>query len=189
MTAALLARVIFWLWFGAAILAGNALLLQRISPPAVPALVFFLAALLLLVYFRIPPVRAWVDALRLRTLILLHAARYAGLVFLYLYHREQLPFAFAVPGGFGEIAVATFALPVALAPLTDAGRLRATRIWNIAGLANILFILVTAIQLSLEDPGEIRALTYLPLSLLPTFLAPLIIATHVIIHVRVSADE
>ncbi|MEY4941036.1 MAG: hypothetical protein RIQ93_2771 [Verrucomicrobiota bacterium] len=188
MTAAILVRLVFWFWFGAAILAGNALLLQQVSPPAVPALVFTLAALLLLLYFRIPPLRAWVQTVPLRTLVLLHVARYAGLVFLYLHHRGQLPFAFAVPGGFGEIAVATFALPVALAPLSDSARLRATRIWNIAGLANILFILVTAIQISLEAPAEIRALTYLPLSLLPTFLAPLIIATHVIIFIRATED-
>jgi hypothetical protein len=32
-----------------------------------------------------------------------------------------------------------------------------------------------------------RALTYLPLSLLPTFLVPLIIATHVMLFLRLRA--
>jgi hypothetical protein len=47
---------------------------------------------------------------------------------------------------------------------------------------------VTAIQTSLDAPADMRPLTYLPLSLWPTFLAPLILATHVVIHQRVRPE-
>lgn len=185
MTAALLVRVCFWLWFAAAVFAGHSLVLQRLPAPVVPGMIFTLTALLLLAYFRLAGIRAWVDALPLRALVLLHVTRFVGIVFLVLYHRGQLPYAFAVPGGIGDIVIATFALPVALAPLEDSARLRATNIWNVAGLADILFVVITAIRLNLADPAEMQALTHLPLSLLPTFLVPLLIATHVIIFTRI----
>ena len=51
---------------------------------------------------------------------------------------------------------------------------------------DILLVVISATRINLTTPGELRALTHLPLSLLPTFLVPLIIATHVIIFVRTS---
>ena len=94
--------------------------------------------------------------------------------------------AFAVPGGIGDIVVATFALPVALAPLAESSRLRAIYIWNVVGLVDTTLVVVTAARLNLADPSQLHALTHLPLSLLPTFLVPLIVATHVIIFARVA---
>ncbi len=189
MPAALLARVFLWLWFIAALLAGRALLLQRLPPFAVPAAVVSLSGLLLLVYFCIAPLRAWVDAIDLRRLVLLHITRFVGIAFLVLYQRGELPYAFAVPGGIGDIIVATFALPVALAPLAPALRQRAMRIWNVVGLVDILLVIITAARLNLADPAQMHALTELPLSLLPTFLVPLIVATHVIIFARLARDQ
>lgn len=183
---ALVVRLIFWVWFGAAVVAGHSLWLQRLPPAGVPVVIFGLSALLLYAYVRLAPVRQWIDAVDLRTLVLLHVTRFIGVIFLILYHRGQLPYAFAVPAGIGDIIVAAFALPVALAPLEWTSRLRAISIWNIAGLIDILLVVGTAARLNLEDPDQLRALTQLPLSLLPTFLVPLIIASHVVLYVRVA---
>ncbi|MBI5766556.1 MAG: hypothetical protein HZA93_02090 [Verrucomicrobia bacterium] len=182
-------RIILWLWFIAALLAGRALLLQRLAPPAVPALVFGLAGFVLYLYFRVPALRAWVDALDVRSLVLLHVTRFVGIYFLILYRRGELPHDFAVNGGIGDIVVATLALPVALAPLSAATRQRALMIWNVVGLIDILLVAATAARLNLENPAQMRALTHLPLSLLPTFLVPLIIATHVVIFVRLARAQ
>jgi hypothetical protein len=152
----------------------------------VQAVIFGLTALVLSSYFRLGPVRRWVDALDLRTLVLLHTTRFVGIYFLILHERGELPRAFAVPGGIGDIIVATMALPVALAPLDDAGRLRAIRIWNVVGFVDILMVIITATRINLSTPGQLRPLTYLPLSLLPTFLVPLILATHLIIFARTA---
>ena len=189
MPTALVVRLVFWLWFGAAFFAGQQLLLLRLPALAIPALVIGLTTLLLLAYFRFGPVRTWVDALDLRALVLLHVTRFVGIYFLVLYRRGQLPYDFAVPGGIGDIIVATLALPIALAPLADTTRQRAIRIWNIIGLVDIALVLLTAPRLNLADPAHLRALTYLPLSLLPTFLVPLIIATHVVIFVRLARNQ
>ena len=58
--------------------------------------------------------------------------------------------------------------------------------WNVIGLIDLVFVLFTAARLNLADPSQLRALTYLPLSLLPTFLVPLLLATHIILFLRLN---
>jgi hypothetical protein len=186
MPTALVVRLVFWLWLGAAFVAGQQLVLQRLPPVAIPVCVLGLAAVLLLSYFRLAAVRAWVDALDLRTIVLLHVTRFVGVYFLVLYRRGLLPYDFAVPGGIGDIIVAVLALALVLVPLTPATSDRAIRIWNIIGFVDICLVVLTAVRLNLANPFQMRALTYLPLSLLPTFLVPLILATHVIIFTRLA---
>ena len=186
MPTALVVRLVFWLWLGTAFFAGQQLFLQRLPPFGIPAVVLGLSALLLLAYFRLTAVRAWVDALDLRTIVFFHVTRFVGIYFIVLYQRGLLPYDFAVPGGIGDIIVATLALVVVFAPLADASRERAIRIWNVVGLVDIALVVLTAARLNLANPLQMRAMTYLPLSLLPTFLVPLIIATHVIIYARLT---
>jgi hypothetical protein len=186
MPTALVVRLIFWLWLGTAFFAGQQLLLQRLPPFGLPAVVLGLSAVLLLAYFRLATVRAWVDALDLRTLVLLHVTRFVGLYFIVLSRRGLLPYDFAVPGGIGDIIIATLALVVVFAPLADASRARAIRIWNVIGLIDITLVVLTATRLNLANPLQMSAMTYLPLSLLPTFLVPLLIATHLIIYARLT---
>lgn len=186
MPTALVVRMVFWTWLGAAFFVGQQLLLQGLPPLAIPACVLGLTAVLLFSYFRLAAVRSWVDALDLRTLVLLHVSRFIGIYFLILYRRGVLPYDFAVPGGIGDIIVAALALAIVVVPLSTVTGERMIRIWNIIGLVDIALVVLTAARLNLADPIQMRALTYLPLSLLPTFLVPLIIATHVIIYVRLT---
>ena len=81
---------------------------------------------------------------------------------------------------------ATPTFPQGRQPPLPALRLRAINIWNFIGLIDILMVVITAARLGLADPVSMRALTVLPLSLLPTFLVPLIIATHVVIFARLA---
>ena len=184
MTTPLAIRTTLWLWLTAALLAGRLLLLQRVPMPAVQGILFGVTALLVLAYRASALWRTWADALPLRGLVLLHVTRFVGFYFIWLYRRGELPYAFAVPGGLGDIAVATLALVAALAPFAPATRLRAITICNVVGLIDIAMVVMTAARLGLADPSSMRALTYLPLSLLPTLLVPLIIATHVLIFAR-----
>jgi len=95
--------------------------------------------------------------------------------------------AFAVPGGWGDIIVA----PLALGLLGVAGELEPRRwfvgLWNTLGLIDILFVVATASRLAIADPESMNALLHLPLSLLVTFLVPLIIADHVVVFWRIAA--
>lgn len=188
MSADLIVRLIFWLWFAGAAAAGHFLLLQRVPPAAVPALALALAGLLLMAYFRIRPLRAWVDALDLRSLVLVHVTRFVGIYFLALYQRGELPRAFAVSGGMSDIIIATGALIVAFASLETGSRQRAIVIWNVMGFIAALISLFTLTRINLSDPTALSALTHLPLSFLPTMLVPLILTTHVIMFVRIARD-
>ncbi len=118
----------------------------------------------------------------------MHGSRFVGIYFLVLHKRGQLPYAFAVPGGWGDILVAVTA--VAVAVLADPARpsgCAALLAWNVLGLADILFVVTTAGRLGSADPASMSALLRLPLSLLPTFLVPIIIATHILMLVRLLA--
>jgi hypothetical protein len=125
----------------------------------------------------------------LRAVVALHLTRFVGIYFLALFRRGELPFAFAVPGGWGDILVATLALLLLSvgAPRTG-GRRLIYATWNLIGLVDLLFVVVTAARLGLTEPESMRALTRLPLSLLPTFLVPLLLASHLLIGVRLARD-
>jgi hypothetical protein len=189
MPTALVVRLVFWLWLGAAFVVGQQLLLQRLPTFAIPLIVIGLSGLLILSYFRLSAVRRWVDSLDLRTLVFFHVSRFVGIYFLVLYNRGALPHDFAVPGGIGDIIVATGALCLVFIPLTELALHRLVRIWNIVGLVDICLVVLTAARLNLENPYQMRAFTYLPLSLLPTFLVPLIISTHVVIFHRLNRPQ
>jgi hypothetical protein len=182
-------RVTVWLWLIAALIAGRFGLLTRFLGPGLQILLLGLTAAILLLYFKMAALRTWIDSLDPRALVLPHVTRFVGFYFLVLYQRGELPYAFAVPSGWGDILVAALVLPVCLLPLADATRRSALTIWNVFGFVDILMVLATAARLGLQDPAQLRALTYLPLSLLPTFLVPLILATHVVLFVRLSRES
>jgi hypothetical protein len=174
--------VIGLVWLAIATGAGTAGPLPVFAPPFV---VFGLAALVLAAGWFLGGFRAWLAAIDARWLVSLHLTRFVGAYFLYLYARGELPYAFAVPGGLGDIAVAILAALLLLwGPPRDARRRVAYLAWNTLGLVDILFVVVTAARLGLADPASMAALLRLPLSLLPTFLVPLIIASHVILGLR-----
>jgi hypothetical protein len=182
----MLIRLVLWAWFLAALLVGQLGLLQNLPGAALSGLMLGLTGLLLAVCFGFPSIRAWAKTIDLRVLVLLHVSRLIGVVFLILYQRGQLPYALAVPGGWGEIVVAVLALGLAFLPLPASLHRRAIIIWNTFGLVEILLLVASAVRLGSTQPWYLRAVRFLPCSMLPTFLVPLIIATHIIIYVRLS---
>ena len=181
-------RIAIWIWLIAALFVGNSTLLQRLPMPAMQGILLGLTAVCLALYFKVQGLRAWVDRLDLRALVLLHITRFVGFYFLILYRRGELPYAFAVPGGWGDIIVASLALFVCFLPMQESSRRRAITIWNVIGFVDIAMVVITAGRLGLQNGLQMRALTDLPLSLLPTFLVPVIITTHIIIFFRLRRD-
>lgn len=189
MSTALVVRFVFWIWILAAVAVGYTGTLARLPMQVVPALVLGLTAALVLAYRKISAFRTWIDALDIRALVSLHVTRFVGAYFLVLYQRGELPYSFAVPGGVGDIAVAIAALAILCIPMSEERRLRLISIWNVVGLVDILLVVFTAARLVLSGNQELRILTFLPLSLLPTFLVPLIISCHLAIFSRIRQME
>ncbi len=160
-------------WFLLALLVGKLGLLGAAPAGAVQLTILVLTALTL-VFFR-----RWAMGLEIQHLLLFHTTRLVGLFFIYLYSRGRLPYEFAIPAGWGDILVAA-AVPVVL--MLNENWL--IQIWNALGMADILFVVITASRLTMQNAGSMRELTHLPLSLLPTFLVPLIIASHVVIALQ-----
>ncbi len=188
MNTPLAVRICVWTWLIAAMLVGHYRLLQGLPMPAIQGGLFGLTGILLGLYFRVRSLRAWFDGLDLRALVLLHVTRFVGFYFLLLYRRGELPREFAMPAGWGDNLVAAFALGVVFWPMSAAARRRAITIWNVVGLVDILLVVMTAARFGLTEPWRLMSFTVLPLSLLPTFLVPLIIATHVIIFLRLRRE-
>ena len=181
---ALFVRAALWLWFFTASIGGYFLVLQRLAPTALPGVMGALTALVLYLYFRFPGLRDWVDALDPRALVQIHLTRFVGVYLLFLFNRGELPYAFAVPAGIGDIIVAILSLGLIAVPLDDARLRRFLTIWNVVGFFDIILLVVSVTRISLADPDQLRALTRLPLSLLPLFLVPLMLSTHIMIFAR-----
>ena len=156
------------------------------SAPAVAATVWTLTALALFACWKISPIRVWALNVDLRWLVLFHVTRlFAGAYFLLLCQRGQLPCGFARTAGWGDIVIAVLAVAVVGAMRTEFAKpLLLT--WNTLGLIDIIFVVFSALRFGLKDWQSMHALRELPLSLLPTFLVPMIIASHVLIFVRLA---
>ncbi len=157
--------------------------MAELRPPAPQVVLLGLTLALILAYNLSRSFRDWTSQWNLRALVALHLTRFVGLYFLVLNDRGELPRAFALPAGLGDIAVATLAL-ILITRRPTAERRRLYFLWNSLGLIDILFVVATAARLSLRDPASMAALLRLPLSLLPTFLVPCIIVSHLLIFVR-----
>ena len=172
-------------WYALAIFAGGSGFTLRMVPPLPQIVLFGLVVLLLLLYWLSQSFRKWVLSVNIKLLVAVHLTRFVGFYFLFLYSRGQLPYDFAVLGGWGDIIVATAALLVILlATLVGKSGWIICLVWNLIGLVDILFVIATAARLTIADPQSMSELLKLPLSLLPTFLVPILIFTHIIIFIR-----
>jgi len=150
------------------------------SPAPPPLIAVGLTVTGLVAYAASGRVTSWVCAVPLSALVGIHLIRFVGAWFIVLYRRGELPFAFAVPGGWGDILAAASAAALLLGaiPAETRARRSAVLVWNALGLLDILYVVTTAARLYLANPEQLAPLTRLPLSLLPTFLVPLIVLSH-----------
>jgi hypothetical protein len=177
-------------WLGLAILAGATGALIQLPFPGTQLIIFTLVGATIGAALSVPALRAWVEALPLRALIGINAARFVGISFLVLAARGRLAPVFAARAGWGDIAVAIVALILVAAgdPRTRLHR-GIVHVWNAVGALDLVVAIATATAITLRGsvPG-IAPLLSLPLVVVPTFFVPLFLANHVVIFLRLRAE-
>jgi hypothetical protein len=159
------------------------------APPFINPLVIWSCLIAFLVLrTRTPALRAYLQTVDLRPLVLFHLTRVvAGAGFLVLHQRGQLIGDLALRAGWGDIAVGLTA-PLAVLALsvdTPAGR-RGALLWNVLGVLDILMVLAGVQRLLFFSgtPEALAPMTRFPYSLLPLFVVPLVLITHFTVMVR-----
>lgn len=175
------------IWFVIACIAGYTGAVKNVLPPLI---IFTIVVVLILMSVFAGSFRSWVCSIPLNNLVAIHLTRFVGFYFLYLYGKGVLPYEFAVYGGWGDIAVAALALTLIV--LSADGVVKSPVyyfLWNMFGLIDILFVVGIAAKLFFANPENMAELIRLPLSLLPTFLVPIIIFSHLVIFYRLKKKD
>jgi hypothetical protein len=130
--------------------------------------------------------RQYLYRLNPRTLTLAHAWRVNGVVFLILSAYGLLPLPFALPAGLGDMAIGITAPWVAskwtASRFSNREQKSGFILWQILGIADLVIAVTIGTTISLFDqsgPG-MGPMTVLPLSLVPTFIVPLLLMFHVV---------
>lgn len=121
-------------------------------------------------------------------LICWHAIRAPiGAGFLAMASEDLLPDLFANRAGYGDMLTAMTGVLLVAASTLFANQ-RAKNLlyitWNFIGLADLLLAVGTGIYLALQISDSMIWITRLPLLLVPTFILPILFATHIIMLQR-----
>ena len=176
-------RFIVFVWLGVAVAIGATGAL-RYSPVPPPVLALGLTVATLLVVRLSRGARDAISRLGPGPLVLFHLVRIAaGAYFLVLGSRGVLPREFTTPAGWGDILVGFAALWVLLrcVPVRSSWQRIAFLVWNVAGLLDILGVVGNAVRLYVRNPSFVDPFMSLPLAILPTFVVPIVIVSHVLL--------
>ena len=125
--------------------------------------------------------RQFVMSLNPRILTFVHEWRIAGLTFLALYSLGILPGIFALPAGWGDIAIGATA-PLAALQLATFQRRNWFILWQALGILDLVTAIALGTTVRFIDPhaAATGVMTTLPMSLIPTFGVPLMIVLHIV---------
>ena len=176
-------RLVVFVWLVVAAIVGATGVLRQ-SPIPPPAIAVALTIFALLVVRLSRGAREAVQQIGPGPLVLFHVVRIAaGAYFLVLGARDVIPREFTTPAGWGDIVVGIAAIWVLLRclPVRTPWQRWAFYLWNVAGLLDILAVIGNAIRLYLRDPAFVEPFMSLPLAILPTFVVPIVIVSHVLL--------
>lgn len=179
-------------WLGAAMLLAPApaSLLARdrfYLSPLIPLFVVIPAAIVALALWLSPALRRTVSAIPLPALVGVQFFRVVGAVFVILLAQGQLPAHFALPAGWGDVAIGLTAPLVAVA-LARGGRGARSLglVWNVLGLLDLIVavgmgtgFLAPLLAPALGRVPPAAAMGVYPLIVVPTFAVPMAVLLHV----------
>ena len=136
-------------------------------------------------------VRYWVDSLDITTVVAIQAWRVIGGTFVFLWLMGRLPAAFAIPAGFGDVAVGVgAAIIVAKVANREFGWQSRVRLLIIFGMLDFVAALATGIltrqglPLHFEGAPPADIMQTLPMVMIPGFAVPAFIIFHMIAWIK-----
>ena len=141
---------------------------------------------------RLPALRNAAFGIPLPVLIGVNALRVLGVFFVMLYAEGRLPAPFAPSAGWGDFFVGVTALPVALLAARQVSGWRPLAfIWNVVGFADLVTAITLGVTSATGSPLRIftvgpdtSLMTQLPMFLIPGYLVPLLLLTHLAVFAR-----
>jgi hypothetical protein len=133
----------------------------------------------------------------LTVLVAVHVGRLLGVEFLLMQAAGRLPSTFAFAAGWGDIAVASAALPLAFAVQRQLRGWRSwVLLWNCLGAADLIVAIAlgagsaagSPLRFIYEEPSTVL-MGALPWFLIPGYLVPLYLITHVAIFFRLLSSD
>jgi hypothetical protein len=167
-------------WGFVAALAGSFHLLAHLPPAVVPVFVASMSIGLSIAAMRVPWMQEAIASVGLRGIVAVHVMRFVGASFLWLEVQGRLPAEFAQRAGWGDIAAA-FGAVVLLLWREGTGFRRAVLAWNVFAMADLFVAVGTAGFLNVTRPGSMAEIATFPLALVPLWIVPVLMASHVII--------
>ena len=172
-------------WLVAALWLGGAGALLGLRPAVLLLLVASLALVLVAASWLVPTLRRFARSADFRVLAGFHLVRFLGLHFVILGMHGLLPALFVLFAGYGNLVVAALALVSILLVRPGSRGARAWWLgWNLLGLLVGFAVGAVVLVVGRTNPDALRAFLVLPLSLVPSFVAPIALATHVWMIVR-----
>jgi hypothetical protein len=166
--------------------------------PLIPLFATLGPALALLALRLSPPFRRAVSAAPLPAMIGVQLYRTIGVVFLILLALGQVPAHFALPAGWGDIAIGATAPLVALALARRAAGARGLAVgWNVVGLLDLVVAvgMGTGLLASWLAPGigarvpPAGTMGVFPMILVPTFAVPVSVLLHLLALGRLRRES
>jgi hypothetical protein len=197
---ALLAAHILWFFVVVALAASGALAWGlKLGAPLLGLSIVTPIVVLVILATVVPATSRALASIPLPALIGVHAIRILGFLFLLLFATGRLSAPLAPSAGWGDIIAGAAAVPVAWALSARGASVRwLVLVWNSFGLLDLVAALTLGItsapgsplQLFFDPPGS-AAMGTLPWALIPVFLVPQLIVSHLAIYRRLgrSADS
>jgi hypothetical protein len=188
-----LAAVLF-LWFAlvAALAAAGLFSTMSAGTPAIGVAVVVPIIIGIIVFRRSAALKSLVSETPLALLVAVHAGRLLGVFFLLLYAEVRLPPTFALTAGWGDIGIAVAAPLVAWAIHRRAAGWRGLALtWNTLGFADLVLAVTLGVGSAVDSPvrfiyeaASSGTMSTLPWILVPGFMVPLYLMTHLAIFHR-----
>ena len=168
-----------------------------VGTPAIGAAVLVPVVALTLSAARPSAIRRLALGIPLAVLVALHAGRLLGAFFVWLHAEGRLPWTFATYAGWGDVAVAAAAVPVAWAAHRRlAGWPSLVLAWNSVGLLDLLGAVILGVGSGATSPlrfihesPDTATMGTLPWLLVPAFLVPIYILAHLAVFAQLAASR